>query len=355
MSTINTKEGTLMASTVRYACPSCGAGLEFDSKLQKMKCPYCDSVFSVTDFMADSPQPAEKPNSEAVSGFGVYHCSTCGAEVITDDVTAATNCPYCSNPIILTGKVDGNMMPDYIIPFKINREEAKAALKKHLRDKKLLPKVFTTEHHLDEIKGIYVPFWLFDTTADSHASYTMTKTRMWSDSNYNYTETSRYRAERSGTIRFENIPADGSRKMADDLMESLETFDFGSAVSFDPVYFSADRYDISAEECESRIENRVRKSAMDALEDTVTGYGSVMQESGNVRLVNTVRKYAMYPVWILNTTWRGKTYMFAMNGESGKFVGDLPIDKMIYWKWRLLYGLGFAGILYGAMYFLGIL
>ena len=347
-----------MASTVRYACPSCGAGLEFDSKLQKMKCPYCDSVFSVTDFMADSPQPAEKPNSEAVSGFGVYHCSTCGAEVITDDVTAATNCPYCSNPIILTGKVDGNMMPDYIIPFKINREEAKAALKKHLRDKKLLPKVFTTEHHLDEIKGIYVPFWLFDTTADSHASYTMTKTRMWSDSNYSYTETSRYRAERSGTIRFENIPADGSRKMADDLMESLETFDFGSAVSFDPVYFSgyfADRYDISAEECESRIENRVRKSAMDALEDTVTGYGSVMQESGNVRLVNTVRKYAMYPVWILNTTWRGKTYMFAMNGESGKFVGDLPIDKMIYWKWRLLYGLGFAGILYGAMYFLGIL
>ena len=346
-----------MASTVRYACPNCRAGLEFDSKLQKMKCPYCDSVFPVSDFMADSA-PVEKPKTDAVSGFGTYRCSTCGAEVIADEVTAATNCPYCSNPIILTGNVDGQLMPDYIIPFKISREEAKAALKKHLSGKKLLPKVFTSEHHLDEIKGIYVPFWLFDTTADGHTSYIMTKTRMWSDAHYNYTETSRYRAERAGTIRFENIPADGSKKMADDMMESLETFDFGSAVPFDPVYLSgyfADRYDISADECIGRIENRVRKSAVDAFEDTVTGYGSVTQESADVRLVNTVKKYAMYPVWILNTTWRGKTYMFAMNGESGKFVGDLPVDKMIYWKWRLLYGLGFAGILYGAMYFLGIL
>ena len=347
-----------MASTVRYACPGCGAGLEFDSKLQKMKCPYCDSVFPVSDFMADASAAQEKLETGNVSGFGVYRCQSCGAEVIADDVTAATNCPYCSNPIILTGKVDGQMMPDYIIPFKISREEAKAALRQNLRGKKLLPKVFSTEHHLDEIKGIYVPFWLFDTTADSRAGYAMTKTRMWSDSHYNYTETSRYLAERAGTIRFENIPADGSKKMADDLMESLETFDFGRAVPFDPVYFSgyfADRYDISAEECENRILKRVRKSAMDALEDTVTGYGSVTQESGDVRLVNTTRKYAMYPVWILNTTWRDKTYMFAMNGESGKFVGDLPVDKMIYWKWRLLYGLGFAGVLYAAMYFLGIL
>ena len=347
-----------MPSTLRYACPGCGAGLEFDSKLQKMKCPYCDSIFSVSDFVADTATAAPKPKSDAASGLGCYRCSGCGAEVIADEVTAATNCPYCSNPIILTGNLEGQLMPDYIIPFKISREEAKAALKKHLSGKKLLPKVFTSEHHLDEIKGIYVPFWLFDTTADSTASYTMTRTRTWSDSEYNYTETSRYRADRAGTIRFENIPADGSKKMADDMMESLETFDFDAAVPFDPVYFSgyfADRYDISADKCVSRIENRVRKSAMDALEDTVTGYGSITQESGNVRLVGTRKKYAMYPVWILNTTWRGKTYMFAMNGESGKFVGDLPVDKMIYWKWRLLYGLGFAGILYGAMYFLGIL
>ena len=346
-----------MASTVRYACSSCGAGLEFDSKLQKMKCPYCGSVFSVSDFITDPSVYAENPDS-VTSSFGIYHCTTCGAEVIADEITAATNCPYCSNPIILAGNVNGSLMPDYIIPFKISREEAKAALKKHLSGKKLLPRVFLSEHHLNEIKGIYVPFWLFDTTADVHASYNMTKTRIWSDSEYNYTETSSYRAERAGSIRFENIPADGSKKMADEMMESLETFDFDLAVPFDPVYLSgyfSDRYDISSEECEGRIKERIRKSALDTFEDTVTGYGSVIQKSGNVRLINTTIKYAMYPVWILNTTWQGKTYMFAMNGESGKFVGDLPVDKMIYWKWRLLYGLGFAGILYGIMYFLSIL
>ena len=347
-----------MANTRKYTCPGCGAGLEYDSKLQKMKCPYCDSVFSVSDFLSE-PAPAQSTTPEEnTSLFGMYHCSGCSAEIIADDATAATNCPYCSSPIILQGKVSGDLMPDFIIPFKLSREEAVSAFRKHLSGRKLLPKVFKTEHHLNEIKGVYVPFWLFDTTAGSQAVYKASKTRMWSDTHYNYTETSNFRAERAGTIRFENIPADGSKKMADDLMESLETFDFDAAVPFDPAYLSgyfADRYDISAEECISRIEKRVRQSAMDALEDTVTGYGSVAQESGSVQLMNTVKKYAMYPVWILNTTWRGKTYMFAMNGESGKFVGDLPLDKMIYWKWRLLYAFGFAAILYGAMYFFGIL
>ena len=346
-----------MAGIKKYPCPNCGAWLEFDSTLQKMKCPYCDSVFAVSDVAAEAASsPAAA--AEETSPFGVYHCSGCGAEIIADDATAATNCPYCSSPVILQSKVSGELMPDYIIPFKLSREEAIAAFRRHLSGKKLLPKVFKSEHHLNEIKGVYVPFWLFDTTAGGQAVYKATKSRVWSDAHYHYTETSNYRVERAGTIRFENIPADGSRKMDDGLMESLETFDFNKAVPFESAYLSgyfADRYDVSAEESRERIEKRVRQSALDALEDTVTGYGSVTQESGNVQLLNTVKKYAMYPVWILNTTWRGKTYMFAMNGESGKFVGDLPVDKMIYWKWRLLYALGFAGVLYGAMYFLGVL
>ena len=146
--------------------------------------------------------------------------------------------------------------------------------------------------------------------------------------------------------------------MADDLMESLETFDFQSAVPFDTVYLTgyiADKYDVSAEENRNRIEERIQKSTFDALLDTVQGYETVQQTDGKLRLRDTNIKYAMYPVWILNTTWRGQNYRFAMNGQTGKFVGDLPVDNLIYWKWRLLYGLGIAGVLYGAMWALGVL
>ena len=344
-------------NTRRYQCPNCGAGLEFDSTLQEMKCPYCQSVFPVEDFLSNASTEGSHQAQET-DRFGMYRCETCGAEIIAEESTAATNCPYCSNPVILTGKVSGDLMPDYIIPFKLDKEAAKAALRQHLKGRKLLPKVFSSEHHLDEVKGVYVPFWLFDTTAEARATYAMTKTRMWSDNTYQYTETRNYEGVRSGWVSFENIPADGARKMADDLMESLETFDFQSAVPFDPVYLSgyfADKYDVSAEENRSRIEERIQKSTFDALLDTVQGYETVQQTDGKIRLRDTNIKYAMYPVWILNTTWRGQNYRFAMNGQTGKFVGDLPVDNLIYWKWRLLYGLGIAGVLYGAMWALGVL
>lgn len=52
---------------------------------------------------------------------------------------------------------------------------------RHLRGKRLLPKVFKDQNHIDEIKGIYVPFWLFDTDADADIRYRATKVRSWSD------------------------------------------------------------------------------------------------------------------------------------------------------------------------------
>ena len=347
-----------MANAQRYRCPGCGAWLEFDSTLQQMKCPFCDSVFPVSSFLESAQEQGGGEKAEADTGsLNAYHCSSCGAELVADGSTAAMSCPYCSNPVILTGRVSGSFRPDYIIPFQLDKEAAKKALRDHFRGKKLLPKVFSDENHLDEVKGIYVPFWLFDTTAEAEATFQAEKVRTWSDHNYNYTETSDYQVIRKGTIRFENVPADSASKMEDDLMESIETFDFSGAVPFDPVYLSgyfADQYDVTSEERGKRVQERVDRSAMDALEDTVRGYSSVRETSGRTRLRDTKIKYAMYPVWILNTTWRGNKYRFAMNGQTGKFVGNLPIDKGIYWKWRILYTLGIGGAVYALLAVLGI-
>lgn len=353
-----------MPNAIEYKCPRCGGRLEFDSASQRMKCPYCDTSYPVSDFAGAEAQPAPAAQAQNQAedgwsaGFGVYHCSSCGAEIIADASTAATHCPYCDNPVILTDRLSDTLKPDYIIPFKIDKKAAKNALREHFHGKKLLPKVFSAENHLDEIKGIYVPYWLYDTTAEGSASYRMKNMRSWSDGNYNYTETSNFAANRAGFASFRKIPVDASQRMDDEMMESLEAFDFHEAVPFDSAYLSgffADRFDVTSEQCLQRVKERAEKSVEDELYSTVKGFSSVHQESCSVALRNTKVSYALYPVWILNTTWRGNKYVFAMNGQTGKFVGNLPVDQGIYWRRRLLYTLCFGGGAYALLWALGML
>ena len=268
---------------------------------------------------------------------------------------AASACPYCGNPIVVTGQVSGALKPDYVIPFKLDKKAAKDGLMRHLEGKRLLPKVFKDQNHIDEVKGVYVPFWLFDTEADADIRYRATKVRSWSDKNYNYTETSFFMVGRSGSIGFTRVPVDGSTKMEDDLMESIEPFDFKDAVPFQTAYlagYMADKYDVSAEESIARANERVKRSTEDNFKSTVSGYTSVTTEQSSVRLHDGSAKYALYPVWILNTTWNGKRYRFAMNGQNGKFVGDLPVDNDAAKTWMIGLSAAFAAAAYGISWLL---
>ena len=96
-----------------------------------------------------------------------YVCKSCGGEIVGDATTAATACPFCGNPVVMMGQFVGALRPDYVIPFKLDKKAAKAALMKHYGSKRLLPKVFKDQNHIDEVKGVYVPFWLFDTDVDA--------------------------------------------------------------------------------------------------------------------------------------------------------------------------------------------
>ncbi len=334
-----------------YQCPSCGGHLEFNSKIQKMKCPYCDSEFEMEtlkeldealneeEVKDDSFSWDEESKDEWAENDGEitsYICNTCSGEIITDSTTAATECPYCGNPVVIKERIKGMLKPDFVIPFKLDKKQAMEAYKKHISGKKLLPSVFKEKNHIDEIKGVYVPFWLFDASVQGNAQYKATTVRHWSDKNYNYTETRFFSVFRGGNIAFERIPVDGSSKMADELMESIEPFNFNEAVDFQTAYLSgyiADKYDVSMEESIVRANERIKKSTEDALAATVTGYHSVTAVGSNVNMTSGSSRYALYPVWILNTTFNGEKFTFAMNGQTGKMVGDLPMDKGKYWKY----------------------
>ena len=341
-----------MAVLQEFKCPCCDGAIEFDSSIQKMKCPYCDSEFEIEILQNYNEelnaQPQENMNWDTAAGqqwqpgetegLRIYTCNTCGGEIVADDTTGASECPFCGNPVVMTGQFAGDLKPDLVIPFKVDKKAAIAALQNHYKGKRLLPKVFKDENHIKEVKGLYVPVWLFDTDADAYVRYKATRTRVWSDSQYNYTETSYFAVTRGGGIGFENVPVDGSTKMDDTLMESIEPFRIEEAVDFQTAYLSgflADRYDVNSEQSIDRANQRIKSSTEEAFASTVQGYTSVIPVNSNIQLRNGQTRYALYPVWILNTQWNGQKFTFGINGQTGKIAGDLPMDKVLFRKWLI--------------------
>lgn len=354
-----------------YKCPACTGPLHYDGDKDKLICDYCGGEFPVAEieamYAADNSAAVEaaqaQQDSADVEGWALdesgtawgadanvkaFNCPSCGAELICDDTTAAASCPYCDNPTVIPASVHGSLKPDLVIPFKYDKQQAKAAFKEHMKGKKLLPRLFSDEAHLDEIKGVYVPFWLYDADADAHVVYSGTRSRTWSDAEFDYVETQYFDLVRSGGIGFENVPVDASEKMDNTLMESIEPYDISQAVDFKTAYlagYMADRYDVSADSCVDRANTRITQSVKDAFLSTTAGFSSVAPKSTNIRLSRSQAKYALMPVWLLNTTWHDEKYVFAMNGQTGKFVGDLPYDPQLKRKWHFVY----SGIIAAAL------
>lgn len=354
-----------MSNILDFKCPSCGGAVVFDSESQMMKCTFCDTKYDQSilaqydDALKNMPEQddyswevqASSNWQEEDEQLVIYMCQSCGGEIVSEPTTVATNCPYCGNPVVLSGNVIGDLKPDYVIPFQLTKDDAMAAFRRHLEGKKLLPKEFKSEKHIEKIQGLYVPFWIFDANAEGHMRYKATKRRTWQDSRNQYTETSYYSILRSGRVQFQKVPVDASSKMPDDLMESIEPYDISNLVPFNAGYLSgylADRYDENAESCIDKANQRIKESTNQLFDNSVMGYHSVQKEAASIQLKDSVAKYVLYPVWVLNSKYKEKDYIFAMNGQTGKFVGDLPEDKAISRRWFLIYLLIMFAIFYGA-------
>lgn len=337
-----------MSELLEYKCPSCGGPLKFDSSAQKMKCPYCSSEIDTESLAAYDEELKndkgdnldwEKYEGSEWSGdesdnMNVYVCNSCGGEIIADKNTSASNCPYCDNPVVMKGNLSGVFKPDFVIPFKLDKKAAKEAYRKHLQGKKFLPKVFENKNHIDEIKALYVPFWLFDADVDAKIRYRATKSTTHEDKGNEYLTTEYYSVIREGGLSFDNVPVDGSVTMDDELMQSIEPYDFREAVGFQTAYLSgylADKYSVDSDKAIEGANDRIRYSTAESFEETVKDYDEIEVENSSILLNNGKAKYVLYPVWILNTTYENEKYIFAMNGQTGKMVGDLPLDKSVFW------------------------
>jgi DNA-directed RNA polymerase subunit RPC12/RpoP len=337
------------------------APLTFDGKTQKMVCEYCGSSYTIEELKAmEEQEKAAKQGAgqseETVSskkdeewdpssyqtmdmkGMKVLGCPSCGAEVIVEKTTGAVRCPYCDNAMVLPKEFSGLYQPDYVIPFKKTKAEAVEALKGLYLKRPLLPKVFKDQNHMEEIQAVYVPFWLFDLEASGDFVYEGIRTRHYEDTNFRYEEQRFYDVHRAGNMKFVKIPVDGSEKIDDTMMESIEPYNYQEIKPFELSYLSgymANKYDVEPEKLKSRIEERMKKSVMHYFTDSAGGYERLNPRRQKIQITNRTRaKYGLFPVWFLTTNWKGKRYAFAMNGQTGKMVGNLPIGKDLvvrYW------------------------
>lgn len=321
-----------MATSTQLVCPNCAGTLQFDPTIGKMKCIFCDSVFSQEEaeqFFNQQNEEEEIKESgadwgEDADGMRAYSCSTCGAEILCDQNTAATRCPYCDNTTVIEAQLSGAIKPDVVIPFAFTKEQAMEKYKGYYEKRKLIPKDFLSGSRVEEIQGVYVPFWLYDGSVSIDAEFEA------ADITDNGIEITRkiYKADRRGNIAFENVPADASKRMPDDIMDSVEPFDFGQLKPFSMTYmpgFLAERFDVEGDDDLERAEKRVTNTAKQKTRATVR-HDEVTETRGDYKVNYTKKKYALLPIWYLTTSWNGKQWNFAMNGQTGNFTGDLPVD-----------------------------
>lgn len=329
-----------MNAVLEYKCPCCDAPLKFSQEDQNLTCESCGNEFEI-DAVRAFNEPEEAADSfsweqqafsslsdEELNSLQSFTCPACGGEIVTESTTAATFCPYCENPAVISGRVSKALRPDGVLPFLKTKQDAKDAFTNLCKKKPLLPKGYFDEQRLEKISGIYVPFWLYDCAGSFYGRYKATRVKHWSDSNYRYTKTSHFLLTRNAVADFSGIPLDGSSKMEDAIMESIEPFDYSKIVDFHTAYLSgflADRYDVEAAAGEPRIRERVDRTIDDLLAPSFVGYTSVLPTQKSLQVDHSKARYILLPVWMLTSRYKDKTYTFAMNGQTGKITGTLPI------------------------------
>ncbi len=321
-------------SAVSYACPNCGAGLTFDPEKQKFTCEFCLSEFDEEELIssgsAEQAKSRDESNREYCDSMNEYYCPNCGAEIAADSNTAADFCYFCHSPVVLKGKLEGQLKPDKIIPFKFDKEQAESQFLKFARKKLFVPKDFSSQEHAHKISGVYYPFWVTDADTSCTLDGKAKRIRVHRQGQYEVTETSSYNIVRAGDIHFEDITSSAFSESDKNMLEGILPFPPDSHIDFSMPYllgFCAKKRDIERSQLSEEVKQRMNRYASTLLSNTVEGYSSFAPDNCNVNIKLSHWEYTLMPVWVLTYKNRkGKIYTYAMNGYTGKIYGELPLS-----------------------------
>ena len=386
-------------SDVQLKCPSCGAPINFDVPSGKMKCSFCGASFTVEEVNQfngisqanaelDAAHAQQAGTSGAAGGAGTaanpetqistapaegqpgwveppptyldeatgqkmaqFQCNSCGGEIIGSPDMVSARCPWCNNNFVATGQLTSTRVPDRMIPFAMTKEQALEAFKANMKGLKLIPREFK-QASVDDIQGVYVPYWLYDATVAGEGNFSCEKLSTWTDSDYEYTQHQEYQVYRSANVAFLDVPVAGTTKVTDKLTESIEPFDYTKSVAFSPAYltgFMTNKYDVEAQDANPRALERMKDSTEEVLRNSISGYDTVSTINTSVQPAFGELEYVFLPMWLMNVDFQGKNYNYAMNGQTGKFVGTFPVSERKYWGGLIGIAIPIA-IIFGAIF-----
>ena len=391
-------------SDVQLKCPSCGAPINFDVPSGKMKCSFCGASFTVEEVnqfngisQANAELDAAHAQQAGTSGAGgsgaaggagaaatpetqistapaegqpgwveppptyldeatgqkmaQFQCNSCGGEIIGSPDMVSARCPWCNNNFVATGQLTSTRVPDRMIPFAMTKEQALEAFKANMKGLKLIPREFK-QVSVDDIQGVYVPYWLYDATVAGEGNFSCENLRTWTDSEYEYTQHQEYQVYRSANVAFLDVPVAGTTKVTDKLTESIEPFDYTKSVAFSPAYltgFMTNKYDVDAQDANPRALERMKDSTEEVLRNSISGYDTVSTINTSIQPAFGELEYVFLPMWLMNVDFQGKNYNYAMNGQTGKFVGTFPVSERKYWGGLIGIAIPIA-IIFGAIF-----
>ena len=319
-------------SVISYKCPNCGGDLRFDPQSQKYKCEFCVSLFNQEELEDTNPQAKAGTAQEGAeeSHAMVYSCPSCGAEVVTDETTAATFCYYCHNPVVLKGRLEGEYLPEKVIPFQIDRESALKQFLDYVKKKKFVPGAFFNQKQVEKLTGVYFPYWVCREEMQGELRATATNVRIWRAGEIEYTETKFYDVERAGNIHLEELTRNALQKANRELVEGVLPFPLQDGCAFSMGYlsgFQAEKRDLEKKDLQGEVVQESEGYAKKLLRDSIHGYATVTTKDARISVDSEEWDYVLLPVWTLTYRCKdGKLFYYAMNGATGRVCGKLPID-----------------------------
>ena len=314
-----------------YRCKGCGGVLEYSIELAKMECVHCGNTYTIEEISSSqkkeeegeyvSEREVKNARKRATIPMQIIRCTSCGAELAINGVEVSSYCTYCGQATVVKDRVQDVLIPDFIIPFRKTRDFAKCVIQETLSNAPFVPKGLK-HFEVDKIRGIYVPFWLFDVDCYGRQYYSFYKNSgKYTVKRYEYFE---------GKTVFHQMTVDASKTLNDDVSARLEPYDLSRLEKFNDAYlagFYADRFDVGTDDSALSAENKaIELFCAEASKQLWSKNPYLENGKYDVNVLDT--QYALLPVWFLTFRYENDSYTMLVNGQTGKVVGSVPFDKL---------------------------
>lgn len=331
-----------------FPCEECGADLEFNIGVQKMKCPYCghekdielreEDQVAEQDFEAMLQRLHElrmdevKPRDTSEEAVREIRCESCGGTTAFTGSLTSTECPYCGSPIQLDDVHESprRVPVDGVLPFLIEHRRAQENLKAWVDSRWFAPNEFRRRGVKGKFNGIYLPFWTFDC---------LTFTRYSGSRGEHYWVTvgsgDKKRQERrtrwwpaSGAFQrfFDDVLVIAVRRVNPTLVQALEPWPLGQVVPFNQQMLAgylARTYECELEEGFAEARRRIKDALTGDVQRRIGGDEQRIDRM-DTRYDAITFKHLLLPVWLMAYRYRDKSYQIIINAATGEVQGERP-------------------------------